>query len=103
MLYNLGLTMAYHCASNTDISSFLWYAERDLCRSFDGVAHCCTLSLFGCLVLFFFFFGINLCASWGAKPHVALLVKVTSKLCNDMSMGPNTSNFYPHSPKAVVA
>ena len=41
--------------------------------------------------------------SQGAKPHVALLVKVTSKLCNDMSMGPNTSDFYPHSPKAVVA
>jgi len=52
---------------------------------------------------FFFFFGINLCVSQGAKPHVALLVKVTSKLCNDMSMGPNTSDFYPHSPKAVVA
>jgi len=50
-----------------------------------------------------FFFGINLCASQGAKPHMALLVKVTSKLCNDMSMGPNTSDFYPHSPKAIIA
>ena len=42
ILNNLRFGMAYPRASDADISGFLWYAERNLWRSFGEVAHCCA-------------------------------------------------------------
>jgi hypothetical protein len=46
---------------------------------------------------FLFYFKFDYRAPWGTEPHVALLRRITYAFCVLMSMGPNTSAFYPHS------
>jgi hypothetical protein len=49
MLHNLGLAMAYHSSSGSDVLGFHWCAELSLCLSLRGAAHCCGFVAFSFL------------------------------------------------------